>query len=386
MKYVYGDGFTISSLFLSDFSIDNETRGLDLQSGLYSIGFSNQQGGVVFIASVENFNEIKMILQWTLLNPDFNYSVVFHNGFFDIPFILKAFFPEIKKLSSLMFCKYIFDTLIAARFVYSTQYLNHLDLHKRLTFSLKFLAEYYGISMDEAYSFESALKGVKIDFANPDEVANYNYKDCVNTLGLFNKFKSILIQHGQYSYFINYHLPHAFWNLFHMRWHGIPVGHIQLDEKISLLSEFINEVSDKVYEQAKVRFNFNSQDELSGAIFYNYFLRNDDSEMFIPPFVTEKGSRKVDITTFQYLRRNSRKKKNVELFNNIIAVMEATSVLRELNAISENLVSTPDGFYIFPNQTVSAKSGRIRISKPNVHGQSKKGIKATIWEETNDDK
>lgn len=108
--------------------------------------------------------------------------------------------------------------------------------------------------------------------------------------------------------------------------------------------------------------------------------------MFIPPFVTEKGSRKVDITTFQYLRRNSHKKKNVELFNNIIAVMEATSVLRELNAISENLVSTPDGFYIFPNQTVSAKSGRIRISKPNVHGQSKKGIKATIWEETNDDK
>lgn len=386
MKYLYGESFTLTSLFTSDIAVDIETTGLNLSSRIYSIGFSNDQGGIVFILCEDNLEEIRMILKWTLLNPNFSPSIVFHNGLFDVPFILRALFNEIAKPSSTQFCKNIFDTLIAARFVYSTQYLDHLDLHKRLTYSLKFLAEYYGISVDELYSFESALKGIKINFANPDEVANYNYKDCVNTLGLFNKFKSVLIQDGQYIYFTSHHMAHAFWNLFHMRWNGIPVDSVQLEEKISLVSRFVDEISNKVYKQVKVIFSFSSQNEISKAIFHNHFLRRDDGEILIPPFKTEKESKKVDIDTFQHLRKNSRKKENVELFNNIIAVMEGNSVLRELNSISENLVNTSNGFCVFPNQTVSAKSGRIRISKPNVHGQSKKGFKGTLWEETRDDK
>lgn len=384
MKYFFGENFNFSSLLMSDIAIDIETTGLELSSEIYSIGFSNEYGGVVYVLDVDNFEEIKMLLRATLLNHNFDYTVVFHNGLFDIPFILRIFFGEIRSLSSLLFCKKLFDTVIAARFIYSTQYLSHLDIHKRLTYSLKYLAEYYGVNMDEVYSFEDAITGLKIDFANPDNVANYNYKDCVNTLGLFKKFKSLLLHSDQYNYFNSYHFPHAFWNIFHMRWNGIPVDEGQVNEKIDLVNQFIEELLGKIYARTKCLFNLSSQEELASAIFYNHFLRDDDGEMFKPPFITEKGSRKVDISTFKYLRNHSQKIENVELFDNIIAVMEASSVLRELNAISENLVLTDKGYYIFANQTVSAKSGRIRISKPNVHGQSKKGFKATNWESVKD--
>lgn len=381
MKYFFGDGFNLSSLFMSDVAIDIETTGLDLASEIYSVGFSNELGGIVYIYGDENLEEIKQILRATLLNPGFDYTVIFHNGLFDVPFLLRTFFTEIKNISSLLLCKKMFDTVIAARFIYSTQYLSHLDLHKRLTYSLKYLVEYYGISIDDAYSFESIVAGVKINFANPREIAEYNYKDCANTFRLFQKMKTILINNNQYCYFIEWHFPHAFWNIFHMRWNGIPVNADLCKDMIALVSRFIEEMLENIYVRTKCIFNFSSQQELVSAIFYNHFVCSENGERFIPPFITEKESIKVDIGTFSYLRNHSRKKVNVELFDNVIAVMEANSVLRELNAVLDNFVLTDKGYYIFANQTVSAKSGRIRISKPNIHGQSKRGFKATSWED-----
>lgn len=380
MKFLYPDQFLITSLLEGDFACDIETKGLDETDCIYSIGFSNDSGGVVYILNDSNYAEVKALLQQTLLNPRYEYAIAFHNALFDLPFILKTFFPEITRIASIEFAKNLFDTIIAARYLYSTQYLSHLDLHKRMTYSLKFMAEYYGVSEEFASSFEETVKGIKIQFADVKKVAEYNYKDCVNTLGLYKKFKSILRERESYTYYSDYHFPHAFWNIFHMRFRGIPVNQKRLKGVTDLIENFVDDLSEEIYSQTKKRFNFGSQNEVSSAVFSNRFLIRSDGEPLIPPFTTEKESVKVDIATFEYLRdASTTTKETSDLFNKIIAVMEANSALRELDAIRENLVSRPDGFYAYPNQTVSAKSGRIRISKPNVHGQSKKCFKVTRW-------
>jgi len=380
MKRLYGDQFQTGRLFEGDMACDIETSGLDETDEIYSIGFSNEFGGVVYILDKSNHNDIRNILLQTLLNPEFKYVIAFHNALFDLPFILRTFFPEIIKISSTEFTGNIFDTIIAARYLYSTQYLSHLDLHKRMTYSLKFMVEYYGISEELAASFEETVKGIKIQFADVNKVAEYNYKDCVNTLSLYKKFKLILRQQDSYDYYLNYHFPHAFWNIIHMRSNGIPVNEKRLREMSNLLQNFFDDLSEEIYAQTKKRFNIGSQNEIASAVFNNRFLLRTDGETFIPPFTTGKDSVKVDITTFENLRgASTTPKEKSDLFNKIIAIMETTSALRELNAIEENLVCRPDGFYLYPNQTVSAKSGRIRISKPNAHGQSKKCFKITRW-------
>lgn len=382
MKQFFGVDFSLGSLFTMDLAVDIETSGLDKSDSIVSIGFANRLGGVVYVLSGDSKleDEVSCLLQFTLLNHCFEHTIIFHNAFFDLPFIVRKFFPH-QSMTSLQFAKKLADTLIMARFIYSTQYLSHLDLHGRLTYSLKFLVEYYGISVDEAYSFEETVKGIKIQYLHPLEIANYNYQDCENTLALYAKFRIILSQDGGLLYYEDFHFPHAFWNIFHMRSRGIPVNKELLDEKLLLFEHFIEDVSYQVFLLTKKSFNFASANEVKMAIFFNESLTHRDGEILLPPFVTDKKSVKVDIDTFKYLRDNADLKENSNLFNLIISIIEASSTLKELKAIQDNLESVGSNiFLLFPNQSVSAKSGRIRMSKPNVHGQSKRSFKITRWD------
>ncbi len=365
----YGDLESWQDLLLSSFGNDIETTEKDFSGKIHCIGFSNGNGGVVFFMDDQyDVDCVKTLLQSSVLNSSFSHDIYYHNVFFDLPYILKKLFLFLQPKRVSQFAPFVYDTLILARYLMTTGYQDHVDPLGRTAFGLKYLSSFHEID-EEQEGYDDVVGELRIDYVPKHLVADYCYADCLNTFKLFAELKEIAITEGTWDYFVNYHHPHAYQNVFHMGLNAIPIDVKSLTESIDKLENLLETVKDEIFDETRRIFDFNSSRELSGIIFKNDALKSYDDKPLKKPFVTENGSVCLDTTTLKVLEGQC---KNPELMTKIIFVLEAGHALGVMSRLHESVVWTQNGAKVFPKQSVSTSSARLRCTNPPIHGFGKK--------------
>ncbi len=370
----YGNVKKYQDLLSSSFSNDIETTEVDFSGEIHAVGFANHDGGIVFfLDDAGDVKSLKSLLLASVLKNDFPHEIYYHNVFFDLLYIIKKLFPYLDIKKGNFFAPNIFDTLILARYLMTTAYQDHVDAKGRSAFSLKFLSEFHGIDANQD-SYTEVVGDLIIQYVPKKLIADYCYADCKNTLALFSKLKKIADDEGTWDYFANYHHPHAYKNVLHMGLNGIPVDVNGLNEKIDQLENLVEEIKDEVFEETKRIFDFNSPRDLAGVIFKNQALRDNDGKSLKKPFKTENGSVSLDATTLKVLESRCQ---NPLLIQKMIFVIETEYALGLMRRLKESIIYKPEGAKVFPTQSASASSARLRCTNPAIHGFGKKVFRHT---------
>lgn len=365
----YGNLKIWTDLQSSSFSNDIETTEKDFSGRIHCIGFCNSDGGVIFFMDDPGDVEcVKALLQSSILSRDFPHEIYYHNVFFDLPYLLKKLFPYLLIKRTNQFAPFVYDTLILARYLMTTGYQDHVDPLGRTAFGLKYLSNFHAID-EEQESYEDVVGELRIDYVPKHLVADYCYADCLNTFKLFAELKQIAVLEGTWDYFVKFHHPYAYQNVFHMGLNGIPVDAKGLNRLIDRVENLVEEVKDEIFDETRKIFDFNSSRELSGIVFKNDALRTSDNKPLKKPFVTENGSVCLDTTTLKLLENQCG---NPILMTKIIFVMEASQALGVMARLLGSVVWTQDGASVFPKQSASASSARLRCTNPPIHGFGKK--------------
>ena len=373
----YGKLKNPQELLTSSFANDIETTEKDFSGNIHSVGFANADGGAVFFMDdKEDVEALKSLLQASLLNKNFQHEIYYHNVFFDLLYIVKKLFPYLNIKRANFFAPNVFDTLILARYLLTTGYQDHVDPKGRTAFGLKFLSEFHDID-DEQDSYDDVVGEVRIECVPKPLIASYCYDDCKNTFQLFSELKQIAVGQGTWDYFVKYHHPHAYKNVLHMGLNGIPVDLKSLNKRIDQFETVIEEIQDEVFEETRKIFDFNSPRDLAAIIFKNEALRDYEGKPLKKPFVTENESVSLDATTLKLLESRCR---NSLLMTKIIFVIEAIHALGMMERLKESIVHTSEGPKVFPKQSASASSARLRCTNPPIHGFGKKMFNHTSLE------
>ena len=365
----FGELKNWTDLLASNFSNDVETTEKDFSGKIHSVGFSNGTGGVVFFMDIPgDVESASSLLKSSVLNNQFPYEIYYHNFSFDLPYIIKKLFPSLVLKRTNQFAPLIYDSLILARYLMTTGYQDHVDPLGRTTFGLKYLSSLHGID-DEQESYDNAIGELKIDYVPKNIVADYCYADCLNTFRLFQALKQISIKEGTWNYFLNYHHPHAYQNVFHMGLNGIPLDLDELTTTIDLIEDLLEQIKQEVFDEAHRVYDFNSPRDLSSLIFKNEALRSKEDKPLKKPFVTENGSVSLEATTLKLLEGQC---SNPDLMAKIIFILEASHGLGVMNRLVETVLYTREGPKVFPKQSASSSSTRLRCTNPPIHGFGKK--------------
>lgn len=371
--FKYGEEIDWKDFLNRDFSCDIETT--ELKNGnIYAVGFSDGNNGVVLIPGFENDTEIIIeLLTRTLLNPQFEYQIIFHNIFFDLPYLIHCFFENRKIKSTACFAPRLRDTLIFSRYLFSTSYLDHIDVRKRSAYSLKYLSFFHGIDLShEAY--DEIVQGKRIEYVDVKVIADYCFKDCLNTFKLHEKLTNISVAEGTFDYFFHHHLSHALLNVLHMLLNGIPVNARKLEDSLNILENLAELFKNEIYDTVGEVFNIFSSIDLFKIVFKKDAFKSIYGKKLRKPFVTDKGRVKLDTSTLKILRDECL---NPLLMDKIIFVLEVNNALISMRALKDHLYKVEESYKIYPNQSASAKSTRLKCNNPPVHGFSKIVFKHT---------
>lgn len=371
-------------------SLDIETDGLNSDLEIFSLALAwKENEKIISIGSVldrfsSGHSEVveKMFFdffQKTLFNTKFSGTFIFHNVFFDLPFLIRRFglphfsFEQIKCKN---FCK-IKDTQALSRTMKNNKFVSHIDPTMEKCHSLKFLArEYLGI---DHHSFATTTSGRPIRFVDNTTVLNYNKMDAELTLSLYSKFEQTC-QSSERDYFDEIEMP---FNLIilELNSRGLPFRMESARQLSMKIYSELQRVKVEIYKAVGFTFNISSSKELGKALFNNsnLYLHNDDFyEKLRPLYLTEKQQIKVDLETLQKIkenvhRLNSEAKPIITTIENIILALELLQAYEDIEKLVRYAKRTSSGTYrLFPKIAVDAKTGRIRSGSPNVLGLSKK--------------
>ncbi len=127
---------------------------------------------------------------------------------------------------------------------------------------------------------------------------------------------------------------------------------------------------------------------MAAAIFYNpkvSYLSGDGSRSIVKPLlVTEKGQPKVDTDTLIRLKATIAKEdptsNAIQVIGWLMQLLEATQTLGKLEPLLEHARAEVSDPVLYPNFSASAKSGRVKSSRPNLLGIPKKAFKKSSSE------
>lgn len=386
---VYGD-FSILQLFKSSFGIDIETPGVRRIDWCYTIAFSNERGGVVFeLRNRKERRAVRKILKKTLCNKKFRHYIIFHNLQFDLGFLLREFFPGIK-FKRIGLAINIVDTIVLGRFIDSTKPGAHIDSHGESSYSLKFMLREYQID-DGHKSFSKTTAGIYIELLDQDKLCIYNHKDAQNTYLLYLKLRKVIEERNGWNFVEEVLLPHAIWNMFHLVYNGVPINRSAISTYLEDFYIQLETVSKRVYRALGKKFNIGSGDEIASAIFYNKNLlqkgKDELTSLEDTMYVyerTNKGHIKTDVSSLKEVRKLVNKPNVVDDLIQTLELRNAISSLEVLNCHSVYLFDEDNWGNIFSHQSASAKSGRVRCTRPALHGIGKQVFTDTLGVDSND--
>ena len=372
-------------------SIDIETTGLDRCSAIVSIAFAWRSSKEIektafWIDPLTPGSDrlriiIKDLLAETLFNPDFSGVVVFHNLDFDLRFLMRDFgSPDSSSVDPL--CR-VYDTLTISRVHKNNKFVSHIDPLKRSCHSLKYLAEEL---LDKSHtSFDEATSSGNIRLADRSSVLEYNCGDSTIALELYEYFRKSLSKE-EWEYIEDVEMPQIL-NLFCMNWTGVRFDRETAEIFLEQSSLYLKKLEQIIYSLVGRSFNISSSQELSSSLFFNSkFQYNKDGvpTMIKPLFMTGLDQVKVDLDTLNEIEnRVSALDGDSQVLKAIPRIMQYLELTKTVTQV-ENLVyyceRKNDHYRIFPSFRADAKSGRVKVSKPNLLGLSKSCFKRSSTE------
>jgi DNA polymerase I-like protein with 3'-5' exonuclease and polymerase domains len=332
------------------------------------------------------------------------HTSVFHNALFDVIRILERYRePDERerkekttgrpnasgkyyRFNSNDFCR-ISDTAAMSRVHKNNKVTSFIDPKEkgRGPHGLKFLEEEL-LHISDRPDFQEVTGGRSSKAADLDELLQYNESDAANTLCLYEYFSSNLDTH-ELSYIYNYDEPHLF-NLLHLSWHGTPFDRPLALKGHQEVVEGLQELENQIFELTESIFNLESHPALSSAIF-NIGAKFQPAPG-VPPlairplFRTPSGSPAVDSQSlrmlFQHLNSIDPYSGSLKLIRRVLRHQEMVKNRSFFEVLLRYAVAEPglhdkSEYFLFPNMSANAVSGRVICSSPNLLGLPKKFFK-----------
>lgn len=358
---------------------DIETTGLTwTKDRILTVSFADSTSTAVCIAvpilGEKSFGLLKNFLKAFY---DRGGSIVFHNGVFDVPFIVyNCFMKDLDDYKGMLEGVNTFrldDTIIMA-------YLC-LNSTERPVLGLKDLA------FSEFGDWDLSIDQSKLEHYPIDEVCRYNAIDCMATMYLYEKYNELLVTEEQYELYDSYYRK-TMLAMIKLKMTGLTLDKLKVDEAYDKLDEIVESAIVKLQDYPKVlelRALLNKEAMLK----YNSTHKKQKSleefnEAFNPSSTTHKRLLLFDIMGFkaekqtktgndstdkevivEFLAQSSGE--DAEIIQLILDISQA-SIIRNnfLKAFRERSVVTPSGeCKLFGDYKMfGTLSGRLSSSNP----------------------
>lgn len=352
----------------SKLAIDIETTGLTIKDSIVSIAFATStKHGMAF--SLEDKSLIKTFFE------RFRGRKIFHNATFDVKMIIKeCFMSSPTDYQGLLhglhtMCRNLHDTKIIAYLATNNTQGNSLSLKD---LSHEFMGN-YAVDVSDV---------TKLD---KDTLLEYNLKDCLATIYVYDKYYPLMVQDNQLDIYEDLMLP-TLRSIIHTELSGMPIDLDkvkQVEKDLNLIKdEYINQIfqsdlvlkvqsllnqkamakynsthkKQKTLDEFNVKFNPNSNQHLQMLLY---------QVMQLP--ILDYTNNKEPATGGDTLKKLLNHTKETKLLEALIGYMSVEKILATFIPAFKRAIYRDGHFYLHGNFNITGTiSGRLSSSKPNL--------------------
>ena len=349
-------------------TIDIETTGLTIKDSIVTIAFaSSTSKGMAF--SLTDKSLIKSFFE------QYKGRKIFHNATFDVKMIIKECFMDSPEdyqglLHGLYtMCRNLHDTKIIAYLATNNTQGNSLSLKD---LSHEFMGNY-------------AVDVTDVTKLSRDTLLEYNLKDCLATMYVYDKYYPIMVQDNQLSVYEDLMLP-TLRSIIHTELSGMPIDLArvyQVEKELNQIktgyinqifsSELVLKVQSLLNQKAMDKYNSTHKKQKTLDEFDVKFNPNSNQHLQILLYsvmqlpVLDYTKSKEPATGGDTLKKLLNHTKDIELLEALIGYMSVEKILATFIPAFKKAVLRDGYAYLHGNFNITGTvSGRLSSSKPNL--------------------